>query len=96
MSAGQFMSLRVKLTILLFAIVIFVAALRALDLPHNQVAMVGDSLRKDCEPARNLGMRSIWLRGAHPGTGEHPQAQEAAALADHSIDALEELKDLKW
>jgi putative hydrolase of the HAD superfamily len=75
---------------------IFVAALRALDLPHNQVAMVGDSLRKDCEPARNLGMRSIWLRGAHPGTGEHPQAQEAAALADHSIDALEELKDLKW
>jgi len=36
---------------------IFVAALKVLDLPHNQVAMVGDSLHKDCAPARKLGMR---------------------------------------
>jgi HAD superfamily hydrolase (TIGR01549 family) len=75
---------------------IFVAALKVLDLPHNQVAMVGDSLHKDCAPARKLGMRSIWLRAQHAGPGEHPQAQEAAALADHTIDTLDELKDLKW
>ncbi len=75
---------------------IFVAALKVLDLPHNQVAMVGDSLHKDCAPARKLGMRAIWLRAQHAGPGEHPQAHEAAALADHTIDTLDALKDLKW
>lgn len=75
---------------------IFVAALKALDLPHNQVAMVGDSLHKDCAPARKLGMRSIWLRGHYAGLGEHPQAHEAAGLVDHAIDTLDELKEIKW
>jgi len=75
---------------------IFVAALKVLDLPHNQVAMVGDSLHKDCAPARKLGMRSIWLRAHHEGTGEHPQAHKAAALADHTIGTLDELKGQKW
>jgi len=75
---------------------IFVAALKVLDLPHNQVAMVGDSLHKDCAPARKLGMRSIWLRAHLTGGGEHPQAREAAGLADHTIDTLDELKALKW
>ncbi|MGH7914986.1 MAG: HAD family hydrolase [Candidatus Binataceae bacterium] len=80
---------------------IFVAALKVLDLPHNQVAMVGDSLHKDCAPARKLGMRSIWLRGHHAASGEHPPASETAVLADHTvadhtIDALDELKRLKW
>jgi putative hydrolase of the HAD superfamily len=75
---------------------IFVAALKVLDLPHNQVAMVGDSLHKDCAPARKLGMRSIWLRGQHAGPGEHPQAREAVEVADHAIDTLGELRDLKW
>lgn len=75
---------------------IFTAALKVLDLPHNQVAMVGDSLHKDCAPARKLGMRSIWLRGHHAGSGEHPQAHEAAVLADHTIDTLDELKEIKW
>ena len=75
---------------------IFVAALKVLDLPHNQVAMVGDSLHKDCAPARKLGMRSIWLRGHPAGGGEPPQASEGAALADHTIGALDELRNLKW
>lgn len=75
---------------------IFAAALKVLDLPHNQVAMVGDSLHKDCAPARKLGMRSIWLRGHRAGFGEHPPAPGDAALADHTIDALDELKELKW
>jgi hypothetical protein len=41
-------------------------------------------------------MRSIWLRAQHAGAGEHPQAREAAAVADHTIDTLDELKGLKW
>ena len=75
---------------------IFAAALKVLDLPHNQVAMVGDSLHKDCAPARKLGMRAIWLRGHHPGAGEHPHSREAAAIAHHTVDTLDELKGLKW
>jgi HAD superfamily hydrolase (TIGR01549 family) len=75
---------------------IFVAALKVLDLPHNQVAMVGDSLHKDCAPARKLGMRAIWLRPHRTDAGEHPQAREAAAIAHHTVDTLDELKDLKW
>jgi HAD superfamily hydrolase (TIGR01549 family) len=75
---------------------IFVAALKVLDLPHNQVAMVGDSLHKDCAPARKLGMRAIWLRGHHPGASEHPHSREAASIAHHTVDTLDELKDLKW
>jgi FMN phosphatase YigB (HAD superfamily) len=58
--------------------------------------MVGDSLHKDCAPARKLGMRSIWLRAQHAGTDEHPQAREAAELADHTIYTLDDLKGLKW
>ena len=75
---------------------IFVAALKVLDLPHNQVAMVGDSLHKDCAPARKLGMHAIWLRGHHAGAGDHPQAREAAAVAHQVVDTLDELKGLKW
>jgi hypothetical protein len=41
-------------------------------------------------------MRSIWLRGHRAGFGEHPPAPGDAALADHTIDALDELKELKW
>jgi HAD superfamily hydrolase (TIGR01549 family) len=75
---------------------IFEAALKVLDLPHNQVAMVGDSLSKDCAPARKLGMRAVWLRSGGEASGKHPPANEAASIADHTIDSLDELKSLKW
>lgn len=75
---------------------IFVAALKVLDLPHREVAMVGDSLDKDCAPARKLGMRTIWLRGDHDGHQEHRQAGAVAEVADHTIEALDELKELRW
>jgi HAD superfamily hydrolase (TIGR01549 family) len=75
---------------------IFEAALKVLDLPHNQVAMVGDSLHKDCAPARKLGMRSVWLR-SHDGAGDKPPpANEAVSVADHTIGSLDELKNLRW
>ena len=81
---------------------IFAAALKVLDLPHNQVAMVGDSLDKDCAPARKLGMRSVWLRSGHDGAAqngrpqEHPQAPQTAAVVDHTIETLDQLKELRW
>ena len=75
---------------------IFEAALKVLDMPHNQVAMVGDSLHKDCAPARKLGMRAVWLRGGGISADKHSPSKEAASVADHTIDSLDELKNLKW
>lgn len=73
---------------------IFEAALKVLDLPHNCVAMVGDSLHKDCAPARDLGMHTIWLRGAHAGAAA--QTAEAVAFADQIIDSLDQLRGIQW
>jgi putative hydrolase of the HAD superfamily len=35
----------------------------ALELPAQQVLVVGDSLRKDTEPAEQLGCQVLWLKG---------------------------------
>ncbi len=35
----------------------------ALELPADQVLVVGDSLRKDIEPAKQLGCPALWLKG---------------------------------
>ena len=35
----------------------------ALELPATQVLVVGDSLRKDIEPAEQLGCQVLWLKG---------------------------------
>ena len=35
----------------------------ALELPAQQVLVVGDSLRKDIEPAEHLGCQVLWLKG---------------------------------
>jgi len=57
---------------------------------------VGDSLHKDCAPARKLGMRSIWLRPQHAGAGEHPQAREAAAARPGLIAIPESAFPVYW
>lgn len=69
---------------------IFAAALEQLGVRARQAAMVGDSLGKDCEPARRLGMRTIWLR--HREFANRPDG----GLADFTIDTLAELEHLKW
>lgn len=35
----------------------------ALELPPQEVLVVGDSLRKDIEPAEQLGCQTLWLKG---------------------------------
>jgi FMN phosphatase YigB (HAD superfamily) len=40
---------------------IFIAALQALDVSSDEVAMVGDSYEDDIEGARALGIRAILL-----------------------------------
>ena len=68
---------------------IFEASLAALRAPAHETVMVGDSLEKDCVPARRLGMRTVWLR--------HRDAREPGDLveaADFTIASLAELNDL--
>jgi putative hydrolase of the HAD superfamily len=72
---------------------IFQAALQAFALPAAQVAMVGDSLDKDCIPARSLGMRAVWVRAAGDG-GANRDAD--ASLVDYTIRELRELTELRW
>jgi len=45
---------------------IFRAALQRLDLPPSQVVFVGDSYERDMIPARELGMRTVWMKGPNP------------------------------
>jgi FMN phosphatase YigB (HAD superfamily) len=72
---------------------IFITALDAIGADPASTLMVGDSLSKDCAPARALGMRTAWLRHAIPGPDTNPQM---LAEADFTISALAELQHLKW
>jgi FMN phosphatase YigB (HAD superfamily) len=69
----------------------FHAALRDLQAEPHLTLMVGDSLDKDCAPARSLGMRTAWLR--HRSAPHEPRL---AAYADFTIGALAELEHLSW
>lgn len=68
------------------------AALAMLEAAPAEAAMVGDSLEKDCAPARRMGLRTVWLRGA---AGAEPE-QASLASADYTIRTLDELADLAW
>jgi putative hydrolase of the HAD superfamily len=72
---------------------IFSAALDSLDARAATTLMVGDSLDKDCAPARALGMSTVWLRHRVPGHYIDPQM---LAEADFTIDTLVELQHLRW
>ncbi len=73
---------------------IFITAAKALRVQPKDAAMVGDSMLKDCAPAHKLGMRTVFLRAigsdavaAQVGNGFAP---------DFTINALDELLELKW
>ena len=73
---------------------LFTFALERMGVGPHAAAMVGDSLDKDCAPARRLGITAIWLPG-----GDLPNVAgtaAASATADFTIAALAELKDLQW
>jgi HAD superfamily hydrolase (TIGR01509 family) len=70
---------------------IFEAALAALDVTAAEAVMVGDSLEKDCAPARRLGMTTVWFAPQGSVGREHIEA-----VAHFTIDGLEQLKELEW
>jgi FMN phosphatase YigB (HAD superfamily) len=70
---------------------IFEAALAQLGVAPADAAMVGDSLDKDCAPARRLGMRTVWLRQS-----ELSQREPKTEFVDFTIESLAELENLEW
>lgn len=75
---------------------IFMAALEQLGAAPVETAMVGDSLGKDCAPARKLGMTAIWLRNPGDIAVGADRADEIGEAADFTIEALAELEHLRW
>jgi HAD superfamily hydrolase (TIGR01549 family) len=81
---------------------IFSHAIEQLGSVPAETAMVGDSLDKDCVPARNLGITAIWLRNPSSG-GEKISGGEKGVTTEQTqnapgftIDTLGELEHLKW
>ena len=59
----------------------------ALELPPEQVLVVGDSLRKDIEPAEQLGCHVLWLKGKGWTDAEDQQTHP------HTITRIGEVTD---
>ena len=55
----------------------------------SDVVVVGDSLRKDIAPAKQLGCQTVWIEGE--GWTDEP---EDSSPADHTIHSLAELLTL--
>jgi putative hydrolase of the HAD superfamily len=70
---------------------IFALSLAQLGVRPHEAVMVGDSLTKDCAPARAIGMATAWLRHR-----EFSGYEAAPSSVDFTIDGLEELKDFRW
>jgi HAD superfamily hydrolase (TIGR01509 family) len=67
---------------------IFQVALTRLKLSPGEVIFVGDSYERDMMPSRELGMKTIWLKGPHP------RIPEGARPVDAIISHLPELGPL--
>ena len=68
---------------------IYEAALKKLQCTAESVAMIGDSLAKDCAPARKLGMRTVWLCA-------EPRGDEDCDAADVTIRSIDEVARIQW
>ena len=67
------------------ALSMFRQALAELDVPASEVLFMGDSLRVDMQPARALGMATLWL-------GERA---EAHPMADYVVRSLLDIASLE-
>lgn len=70
---------------------IFQAAIGQIKVAPEQIAMVGDSLSKDCAPARRLGLHTVWYCSDAARV-----EREDSSVADRTIRTLDELLELKW
>lgn len=66
---------------------LFSLGVEALSLPTHEVAVVGDSYRKDIFPAHTIGCHTIWIEGI----GWETEIPSPDAQPDAIINSLEEL-----
>ncbi len=71
---------------------IFEAALKKMQCTPKSAAMIGDSLAKDCAPAKKLGLRTVWLRT----DSNRPAPDGADSLADFTIGSIDEIAHIQW
>ena len=79
---------------------IFEAALKKMHSASESTAkniskttsMIGDSLAKDCAPAKKLGLTTVWLRT----DSSRPIPEGADALADITIGSIDEIAQIQW
>ncbi|MFZ1890307.1 MAG: HAD family hydrolase [Candidatus Binataceae bacterium] len=74
---------------------IFQAALKSLGAAPAQAAMIGDSLEKDCVPARGLGLKTVWYCPMSDTADWHARRDQGSASADYVVADLEEIAELK-
>ncbi|MCD7731618.1 MAG: HAD family hydrolase [Oscillospiraceae bacterium] len=71
---------------------IFLRALKRADcLPENAV-MIGDRIDNDIEPAKKLGMKTIWVR---QGFSIYQQPINEYQKADYAVDSLWDIMEIK-
>ncbi len=68
---------------------IFENVLKQLHCAPDAVAMIGDSLSKDCAPAHKLGMRTVWLR-------TELRLDEHSVAPDVTIRSIDEIAQIQW
>jgi putative hydrolase of the HAD superfamily len=71
---------------------IYQDALKKMRSAPAETAMIGDSLSKDCAPAKMLGMRTVWLRA----DSSRAVAESADAIADVTIESIDEVARMTW
>ena len=69
----------------------FLLALERAGCAPEQAIMVGDRLDNDIVPAKQLGMKTIWIR---QGWGGVPEPKSAEETPDAQVNSLEELREL--
>jgi putative hydrolase of the HAD superfamily len=67
----------------------FIAALDMLKSMADEVLLVGDSPRRDIEPAKTLGFRTVYAR-----YGDRFSDDRSPVLADYTIDTMAELPEI--
>ncbi len=65
---------------------IFLLAVRKMNVEPAEIIFVGDSCERDIMPARSLGMKTVWLKGANQRLPENP------GPVDCRISSLPELE----
>jgi putative hydrolase of the HAD superfamily len=71
---------------------IYQDALKKMRAAPAETAMVGDSLTKDCAPAKALGMRTVWLRA----DSNRALAENEDSLADVTIQSIDQVARIQW